>query len=97
VALVQALAQALPQAHTPALASARARPRTTGGQPALLVLDEPTSAQDLHHRQLVVDRLRWVQQQHGTALLVATHDANLIAGLGAPTLPLHPAGLSPID
>jgi peptide/nickel transport system ATP-binding protein len=64
-------------------------------EPALLVLDEPTSAQDLGHRQRVVDRLLLAQRQQGTALLVATHDAELVAALGGPTLPLLPAGPTP--
>jgi energy-coupling factor transporter ATP-binding protein EcfA2 len=60
-----------------------------------LVLDEPTSAQDLGHRQRVVDRLLLAQRQQGTALLVATHDPELVAALGGPTLPLVPAGPAP--
>ena len=76
----------LGQAQRVALAQALA------SQPALLVLDEPTSAQDLDHRQRVIDRLLLAQHQHGTALLVATHDAELVAALGGPTLPLLPPG-----
>jgi energy-coupling factor transporter ATP-binding protein EcfA2 len=76
----------LGQAQRVALAQAMA------SQPALLVLDEPTSAQDLDHRQRVIDRLLLAQHQHGTALLVATHDAELVAALGGPTLPLLPPG-----
>ncbi len=64
-------------------------------EPALLVLDEPTSAQDLGHRQRVVDRLLLAQRQQGTALLVATHDPELVAALGGATLPLVPAGPAP--
>lgn len=64
-------------------------------EPALLVLDEPTSAQDLGHRQRVVDRLLLAQRQQGTALLVATHDPELVTALGGPTLPLVPAGPAP--
>jgi energy-coupling factor transporter ATP-binding protein EcfA2 len=62
------------------------------GEPALLVLDEPTSAQDSGHRQLAVERLVRAQREYGTALLMATHDVELVAALGCPTLPLLTVG-----
>ena len=76
----------LGQAQRVALAQALA------GEPALLVLDEPTSAQDSGHRQLAVERLVRAQREHGTALLMATHDIELVAALGCPTLPLLTVG-----
>jgi peptide/nickel transport system ATP-binding protein len=81
VALAQALAHTLPQ--------------VLARQPALLVLDEPTGAQDRDHRQLIIDRLAVAQHQHGAALLVATHDVELVAALGGQTLPLLPADHTP--
>ena len=76
----------LGQAQRVALAQALA------GEPALLVLDEPTSAQDSGHRQLAVERLVRAQREYGTALLMATHDVELVAALGCPTLPLLTVG-----
>jgi peptide/nickel transport system ATP-binding protein len=52
-------------------------------RPALLVCDEPTSAQDAQHRQYVVASLRRAQLEHGTAVLLATHDFALVEALGA--------------
>ena len=71
------------------------RAQASAGSLALLVLDEPTSAQDLAHRQRVADRLLVAQYQHGTALLIASHDPGLVRLLGCTTLPLVPVGAAP--
>ncbi len=52
-------------------------------RPALLVCDEPTSAQDARHKQYVVASLRRAQLENGTAVLLATHDFALVEALGA--------------
>ena len=89
VALAQALAQ--PRVQT----RVQTRAQASAGSLALLVLDEPTSAQDLAHRQRVADRLLVAQYQHGTALLIASHDPGLVRLLGCTTLPLFPVGAAP--
>ncbi len=85
------------QAQRVALAQAlvQARVQARAGNPSLLVLDEPTSAQDLDHRQRVADRLLKAQHQHGAALLIASHDPGLVGLLGCTTLPVIPAGAVP--
>lgn len=52
-------------------------------RPALLVCDEPTSAQDDRNRQRVVSCLRRAQVEYGAAVLLATHDLALVEALGA--------------
>lgn len=47
---------------------------------ALLLLDEPTTALDLAHQQLVVEAVRGLAQR-GCAIVLAIHDFNLAAGL----------------
>ncbi len=42
--------------------------------PELLVLDEPTSAMDVHSEQAVFDLLRALQQQRALAVLLISHD-----------------------
>ena len=66
-----------------------------GLRPALLVADEPTSAQDAGHRSLLVQRLLEARKNHGMAVLLATHDFALTAALEAEVLPFrrpHPPG-----
>ena len=47
---------------------------------ALLLLDEPTTALDLSHQQLVVEAVRNLARR-GCAIVLAIHDFNLAAGL----------------
>jgi ABC-2 type transport system ATP-binding protein len=53
------------------------------GEPALLVLDEPTNGLDVDVRAAVIERLR------SSTLLVATHDAALVEALGARVLRMN--------
>jgi len=46
----------------------------------LLMLDEPTTALDLSHQQLILDSVQSLAAR-GCAVVVAIHDLNLIAGL----------------
>jgi putative ABC transport system ATP-binding protein len=46
-------------------------------QPALLLADEPTGNLDLATGKLVMDLLFGMQAQHGTTLLLITHDPHL--------------------
>jgi ABC-type lipoprotein export system ATPase subunit len=48
-------------------------------QPRLLLADEPTGTLDRQNGEHVLDVLRVASEQHGTALVVATHDADVAA------------------
>lgn len=61
-------------------------------RPALVVCDEPTSAQDAAHRALVIRRLLDARDRQGCAVLLATHDLELAQALDAPRLRVGPSG-----
>mgnify|MGYP000482237051 CR=1 FL=1 len=48
------------------------------GQPKLLLADEPTTALDVSLRAQMLDLLDGLQQRHGMAVLIITHDLNLV-------------------
>jgi microcin C transport system ATP-binding protein len=48
------------------------------GQPKLLLADEPTTALDVSLRQQILDLLDGLQQKHGMAILLITHDLNMV-------------------
>lgn len=43
----------------------------------LLILDEPTSSQDVRHRLTIMSMLRELVRRHGKTVLTVTHDLNL--------------------
>lgn len=47
-------------------------------KPGLLIADEPTTALDVTVRLQVLDLLREIQREQGTAILFVTHDLNLV-------------------
>jgi iron complex transport system ATP-binding protein len=47
--------------------------------PALMLLDEPTSHLDLHHQVAILDLLAAAATPHGKALVMSLHDVNLAA------------------
>jgi microcin C transport system ATP-binding protein len=47
-------------------------------QPRLLLADEPTTALDVALRSQILDLLDGLQQKHGMAVLMITHDLNLV-------------------
>ncbi|MEN3585633.1 ABC transporter ATP-binding protein [Streptomyces sp. ZYX-F-203] len=49
--------------------------------PALLVADEPTTALDVTIQAQILDLLKELVDQEGTALLMITHDLGVVAGL----------------
>ena len=48
-------------------------------RPDLIIADEPTTALDLTTQAQILDLLRRLQRDHGTALLLVTHDMGVIA------------------
>ncbi|MFM1906931.1 MAG: hypothetical protein RLZZ591_608 [Pseudomonadota bacterium] len=48
------------------------------GKPRLLLADEPTTALDVTVRLQILDLLASLQSQHGMAVLLITHDLNLV-------------------
>ncbi len=48
------------------------------GRPKLLLADEPTTALDVTLRTQILDLLSSIQQQNGMAMLLITHDLNLV-------------------
>lgn len=50
-------------------------------RPALLVADEPTTALDATVQKQIIDLLARLQQQHGMAILLITHNFHILPGL----------------
>lgn len=48
-------------------------------EPRVLVADEPTTALDVTVQAQIVELLQELQQRHGTAILLVTHDMGLVA------------------
>jgi iron complex transport system ATP-binding protein len=66
---------------------------TADGGGALLLLDEPTTALDLAHQQLVVEAVQGLARR-GCAVVLAIHDFNLAAGLADCIAVLRDGGLA---
>ncbi|MDL9981599.1 ATP-binding cassette domain-containing protein [Microbacterium sp. ASV49] len=67
----------------------------SAGDPAVLMVDEPTRGLDAAARGLVARALRTAADT-GTAVIVATHDAAFAAALGARILPMRD-GVAPAE
>jgi len=50
-------------------------------QPDVLIADEPTTALDVTVQAQIVALLRQLQQEHGTSIIMVTHDLGLVASL----------------
>jgi len=59
------------------------------GKPRLIIADEPTTALDVTVQRTVLQVLRAMQQQHGSAVLFITHDLGLVAKLCRTMTVLH--------
>ncbi|MCO1654531.1 ABC transporter ATP-binding protein [Pseudonocardia humida] len=58
-------------------------------EPALLICDEPTTALDVTVEAQILDLLRRVQRDHGTALLFITHDMGVVSELADRVLVMY--------
>jgi peptide/nickel transport system ATP-binding protein len=48
-------------------------------EPALLIADEPTTALDVTTQAQILDLMRKLQAEHGTAIIMITHDLGVVA------------------
>lgn len=50
-------------------------------EPKILIADEPTTALDVTIQAQILELLKEVNQRHGTAIIMVTHDLGVVAGL----------------
>jgi oligopeptide/dipeptide ABC transporter ATP-binding protein len=58
-------------------------------QPELLIADEPTTALDVTIQAQILDLLRALQRDHGTAITLITHDLGVVAGMADHVLVMY--------
>ncbi len=63
--------------------------RAIATRPAFLLADEPVSGLDLPMREAVVGLLRKVSEEHGTGIVVVSHDLSMVASLCERTVVMH--------
>lgn len=51
------------------------------GNPKVIIADEPTSAIDASLKQVMIDRLKYINQKYGTAMVIVTHDFEVISSI----------------
>jgi len=52
--------------------------RALVGEPVMLLADEPTASLDKHSGREVVDRMKYLAREHGTTILLVTHDNRIL-------------------
>jgi len=52
--------------------------RALGGEPAMLLADEPTASLDKKSGREVVDRMQSLAREQGTTILLVTHDTRIL-------------------
>jgi len=52
--------------------------RALVGEPAMLLADEPTASLDKHAGREVVERMKFLAKEHGTTILLVTHDNRIL-------------------
>lgn len=63
--------------------------RAIATRPAFLLADEPVSGLDLPMRESVVGLMRKVSEEHGTGIVVVSHDLSMVASLCERTVVMH--------
>lgn len=58
-------------------------------RPALLVADEPTTALDVTVQAQLLDLMKDLQREHGTAILMITHDLGVVAGVADDVITMY--------
>ncbi|WP_460835905.1 dipeptide/oligopeptide/nickel ABC transporter permease/ATP-binding protein [Nocardioides hungaricus] len=59
------------------------------GEPALVIADEPTTALDVTVQREVLGLLREVNREHGTAIVLVSHDISLVASFCSRVLVMY--------
>ena len=52
--------------------------RALVGEPSMLLADEPTASLDKHAGREVVERMKFLAKEHGTTILMVTHDNRIL-------------------